>query len=52
MATTTKNLPQIHKKLKSKKYKDTTILNKVIKPQEKKQKEEMYRELQKQPENK
>ena len=52
MATTTKNLPQVHKKLKSKKYKDTTILNKVIKPQEKKQKEEMYRELQKQPENK
>ena len=52
MATTTKNLPQIHKKLKSKKYKDTTILNKVIKPQEKKQKEELYRELQKQPENK
>ena len=41
MATTNKKPTIDTQKLKQKEYKDTTILNKVTKPQEKKQKEEM-----------
>ena len=41
MATTNKKLTIDTQKLKQKEYKDTTILNKFIKPQERKQKEEM-----------